>query len=58
MKLIIITTLIVYFHLIYWVTSKDDSELQINILPSEKYKINKRDLLNLKSDIERQVIYL
>jgi hypothetical protein len=32
-----------------------DEELQINIIPSEKYKMNHRDLQNLKSDIERQV---
>lgn len=37
------------------VKCEDDSELTINILPSEKYKLNKRDLLNLKTDIERQV---
>jgi len=34
-------------------TQKDD--LQVNIIPSDKYKINKRDLVSLKSDIERQV---
>ena len=32
-----------------------DDELQVNILPSEKYKLNQRDLVSLKSDIERQV---
>jgi len=33
-------------------TSED---LEINILPSDKYRLSKRDLLNLKSDLERQV---
>jgi hypothetical protein len=30
-------------------------DLEINILPSDKYRLSKRDLLNLKSDLERQV---
>lgn len=33
-----------------------DDELSINIIPSDKYKLNRRDLINLKSDIERQVL--
>ena len=33
----------------------DEDELAINFLPSEKYKLNKKDLLNLRTDIERQV---
>lgn len=32
-----------------------DDQLQVNILPSDKYKLNRRDLVSLKSDIERQV---
>lgn len=37
--------------------SKDnEDQLSINIIPSDKYKLNKRDLRNLKDDIERQVI--
>jgi hypothetical protein len=40
-----------------YVTADDEpQELELNILPSEKYKLNKRDLGNLKSDLERQVI--
>ena len=30
-------------------------ELSIDILPSDRYKLNKRELSILKSDIERQV---
>jgi hypothetical protein len=37
------------------IVSQADDDLSINMLPSDKYKINKRDLVNLKSDIERQV---
>ncbi len=37
-------------------SQKDDDDLQVNILPSDKYRLNKRDLTNLKSDIERQVM--
>jgi hypothetical protein len=35
-----------------------EDQLQVNILPSDKYKLNQRDLVSLKSDIERQVIFL
>jgi hypothetical protein len=37
----------------YAILQPDD--LSIDILPSERYKLNKRDLNNLKSDVERQV---
>jgi hypothetical protein len=30
-------------------------ELSIDILPSDRYRLNKRDINHLKSDIERQV---
>jgi hypothetical protein len=35
-----------------------DDQLQVNILPSDKYKLNQRDLVSLKSDIERQVNFI
>jgi hypothetical protein len=48
MKLIIVLVLLNFI-------KNQEDDLQLNILPSEKYALNKRDLITLKSDIERQV---
>jgi hypothetical protein len=50
MKFIII---LINICLIFTQTANND--LSIDILPSEKYRLDKRDLGYLKSDIERQV---
>ena len=51
MKFIITLILIIF-------CKSEDDDLQLNILPSEKYALNKRDLITLKSDIERQVSFI
>ena len=49
--------LIIFLLLFTLIFTGEQDDLDINIIPSEKYKLNKRDLINLKSDIERQVGY-
>ena len=49
-------SLIINVFLIFKTFQQGKEDLEINILPSDKYRLNKRDLLNLKSDLERQVI--
>ena len=49
-------SLIFNVFLILETIQQGSEDLEINILPSDKYRLNKRDLLNLKSDLERQVI--
>jgi hypothetical protein len=44
---------LIFAILVYYSFCEDD--LSIDILPSEKYKLNKRDINHLKNDIERQV---
>ena len=50
--------LVLIIHIILHVKIHSQEDLQVNILPSDKYKLSKRDLSSLKSDIERQVLYL
>ena len=53
--------LILIFSILLTITNiinSQSEELQVNILPSDKYKLNSRDLTSLKSDIERQVSFL
>ena len=45
----------VLFSLLKEYQCQGEEELSINFLPSEKYKLNKKDLINLRTDIERQV---
>lgn len=45
----------IFISFIIHVYAGEDDELAINFLPSEKYRLNKKDLINLKTDIERQV---
>jgi hypothetical protein len=48
--------LIILLVILNFIKNQED-DLQVNILPSEKYALNKRDLITLKSDIERQVSF-
>jgi hypothetical protein len=48
--------LIFIFNTFIFINMQDKpDDLEINILPSDKYRLSKRDLINLKSDLERQV---
>lgn len=48
--------LLLTFNIIININSQaTQDDLEINILPSDKYRLSKRDLINLKSDLERQV---
>lgn len=47
----------VFTFILFIMTVSQEDDLQLNILPSEKYALNKRDLITLKSDIERQVSF-
>ena len=49
--------LIILLVILNFIKNQED-DLQVNILPSEKYALNKRDLITLKSDIERQVSFI
>jgi hypothetical protein len=53
MKIILELTILLILH----ININSQEDLQVNILPSDKYKLSKRDLSSLKSDIERQVFY-
>ncbi len=51
----IIFLLLIILSVISVKTAEEDDQLEVNILPSDKYRLNKRDLQTLQSDIERQV---
>jgi hypothetical protein len=53
MKFLILT--IILYYITYIKCQKD--ELAINIIPSNKYRLNRKDLAYLKADIERSVQY-
>ena len=52
-KIISLYSIIALFSLFTEFKCESDDELAINFLPSEMYKLNKKDLMNLRT--ERQV---